>query len=139
MRRHNRFWILFPAIFLLLLDVVVTYLFQPAEYWRVSYEYTTESSPHGLLLMRYHPLAFLAFIVAYLLVVSFLVYRLPPPGHKVIALAVVVGHTAGVHSWLADRYYWLMIFNFIFFAAVTVFSWQKAEARWKYGGSYLKL
>jgi hypothetical protein len=131
-RRQNRFWILFPAIFLLLLDVLVTYWYQPAEYWRVSYAYTTEGSPHGLLLMRYHPLAFLAFMIAYVLVVAFLVYRLPAPWHKVISLAVVIGHTAGVHSWLSNRHYWLMIFNFILFAAITLFSWEKAEVRWRF-------
>ena len=131
MMRQNRFWILAPGVFVLLLDVLITYLLQPAEYWRLGYEYTTEGSPHGFLLMRYHPLAFLAFILAYILVVGILVYRLPAPWHKVIALAVVIGHTAGIHTWLRHRYYWLMIFNFILFAAITLFSWHKGEVGWK--------
>jgi hypothetical protein len=132
-RRHSRhryrFWILLPAILMILFDVGVTLLFQPPEYWRSNYDLTTEKSPFGIILLRFHPAAFLAYIFIYIVVIAFLVFWLSTPWHKITALAVVVGHTAGVFSWLGHRIYWEMIVIFIVIAAVTVYSWQRAESR----------
>jgi hypothetical protein len=126
-RDRQRFWILVPALVMILLDVGVTLYFQPAEYWSANYELTTEKSPLGVILLQFHPAAFLAFILAYMLVIGLLIYWLPAPWNRIISLAAVVGHTAGLFSWLGGRVYWVMIVLFIVIAAITVFSWQRAE------------
>ena len=53
--------------------------------------------------------------------------RLPHPWNKALALAVVVGHTAGIYGWLALRNYWYTIPTFILVGILTVACWQKAE------------
>jgi hypothetical protein len=130
--RRYRLWILLPAIAMILFDVGVTIYFQPQDYWQVSYDLTTEKSPIGMVLMRIHPAAFLVFMFAYITVVTLLVSWLPVPWHKIIALALVVGHTAGVYSWVRHRSYWAVIGIFILVAAFTVFSWQRAETLIRY-------
>jgi hypothetical protein len=127
-----RLWILLPAIMMILFDVGVTIYFQPHDYWQGSYELTTEKSPVGILLMRFHPAAFFAYIFAYIGVVTLLVLRLSAPWYRIIALAVIVGHTAGVYSWISHRNYWAMIIIFIVVATFTVFSWQRAELLSRY-------
>jgi energy-coupling factor transporter transmembrane protein EcfT len=112
---------------MILFDVGATIYFQPQDYWQVSYKLTTEMSPIGMVLMRIHPVAFLVFMFAYIIVVMLLVFWLPIPWHRIIALALVVGHTAGVYSWIRHRSYWAVIVIFILVAAFTVFSWQRAE------------
>ncbi len=125
----HRFWILLPGLLMILFDLGVTLYFQPPEYWQASYDLTTERSPIGMLLMRFHPVAFFAFMAGYIAVCAGLVLWLPSPWHRIVALALVVGHTAGVHSWLGHRVYWVMIVVFLLISAVTVFSWQKAGRR----------
>jgi energy-coupling factor transporter transmembrane protein EcfT len=112
---------------MILFDVWATMYFQPQDYWQVSYELTTEMSPIGMILMRIHPAAFLVFMLAYIIVVTLLVFWLPVPWNRIIALALVVGHTAGVYSWVRHRSYWAVIGIFIVVAAITVYSWQRAE------------
>jgi hypothetical protein len=126
-RDRRRFWILLPGLLMILLDLGVTLYFQPADYWQADYDLTTEKSPLGILLMRFHPAAFLAFMVAYIMVCAGLILRLPTPWNRVIGLALVVGHTAGVYSWLGNRIYWAMIAVFLIIATVTIFSWQQAR------------
>jgi len=125
--QRYRFWILLPAITMILFDVVATIYFQPQAYWQTSYELTTEKSLIGLILMRFHPGAFFTYIFVYIGVIAFLVFWLPAPWDRIITLAVVIGHTVRVYSWLGNRIYWAMIVMFIIIAMVTVFSWQRAE------------
>jgi hypothetical protein len=124
---HYRFWILLPAIVMILLDVGVTMYFQPQDYWQVNYELTTETSPIGVFLLHIHPAAFFGFMFTYIVVLGFLITLLPIPWNRILALAIVVGHTAGVYSWVRHRNYWLVIGIFILVAAFTVFSWQRAD------------
>ena len=130
--RRLRFWILLPALAMILFDLGLTMYFQPQEYWQVSYDLTSERSPIGTFLLSFHPNAFLAFMFAYISVITLLVFWLPGPWHKIISLALVVGHTAGVYSWISHRSYWSVILIFIVVAAFTEFSWQRAELLSRY-------
>jgi len=124
---HYRFWTLVPALAMILFDLGITLYFQPPEYWRGNYVLTTDKSPVGLFLLSIHPAAFLMFMVIYVSVVVATIIWLPIPWNRIVALAIVVGHSAGVYSWMETRNYWAVIAIFLVIAAITVFAWQRAE------------
>jgi hypothetical protein len=124
---HYRFWTLLPAIAMILFDLGLTIIFQPREYWQGSYGLTTEKSPIGVFLLSIHPAVFLIVMLIYIGIVTLLIFQLPIPWNRIIALALVVGHTAGVYSWIRSRNYWAVIVIFLAIAAVTVFAWQRAD------------
>jgi hypothetical protein len=66
-------------------------------------------------------------MLIYIGIVTLLIFQLPIPWNRIIALALVVGHTAGVYSWIRSRNYWAVIVIFLAIAAVTVFAWQRAD------------
>jgi hypothetical protein len=123
-----RFWIVLPAVILILADTLMTFLFQPASYWAEGYANRVEQSPLGAAILGGHPTLFAGFILIWILIVVLLVARLRHPWNKAMALAVVAGHTAGIYGWLVLRNYWYTIPTFILVGILTVACWQKAEA-----------
>jgi hypothetical protein len=109
--------------------MVTTFILQPSIYWTGAYQTHEEISPLGSAILRIHPAAFAAFISAWAIIVLLLVGLLREPWNRVIALAVVVGHTAGIYGWLDVRSYWSTIPIFIAVAAITVLCWRKADSR----------
>ena len=91
-------------------------------------ESSDEQSPLGAVILGGHPAFFAGFILIWVLIVVLLVARLRHPWNKAMALAVVVGHTAGIYGWLVLRNYWYTIPTFILVGILTVACWQKAEA-----------
>jgi hypothetical protein len=126
-RRLTSLWIVLPAIVVTLADWAVTFIFQPPIYWSGAFEARSEISPLGHGLLGIHPLAFSAFMVIYILVIVALVLFLKSPWNKVVALVVIVGHTAGIYGWLKDRNYWSAFPVFFLVGLMTVLCWQKAD------------
>jgi hypothetical protein len=125
-RHHASLWLVLPAIVVTLADWAVTFFFQPPAYWTGAFEARSEISPLGHGLLGIHPLVFSAFMVIYILVIVALVIFLKSPWNKVVALVVVIGHTAGIYGWLKDRSYWSAMPVFFLVGLMTVLCWQKA-------------
>jgi hypothetical protein len=127
--RRPRFWIVLPAILLILADAAVTFLFQPSIYWTGAYQDYEEISPLGSAILRIHPAAFIAFILVWVAIVLLIVALVREPWNRVVSLAVIIGHTAGIYGWLDGRSYWSTIPIFIAVAALTILCWRQADAR----------
>jgi hypothetical protein len=123
-----RFWVVLPSTLLILADLMVTLVLQPASYWAGVYRDRSERSPLGAALLTAHPAVFTFFMLGYAVVVILLVSYLRRPWDRALALAVVVGHTAGIYGWLAPRNYWSMIPFFLLVGALTVLCWRRADA-----------
>jgi hypothetical protein len=108
---------------------MLTFLFQPTSYWTGAYESYEEISPLGAAILRIHPAAFAAFVLAWMAAVLVIVGVLREPWNRMIALAVVVGHAAGIYGWLDERSTWSTISVFLTVGAITVLCWRQAEAR----------
>ena len=128
-RRRAHFWIVLPAILLILADTALTLPFQPSSYWTGSYENYEGISPLGAAILRIHPAAFAAFVLAWIAAVLLIVGLARGPWNREVGLAVVVGHSAGIYGWLDERSYWSTIPVFIAVGALTVLCWRQAEIR----------
>jgi hypothetical protein len=125
---RERFWVVLPSTLLILADLIVTLVLQPVSYWAGVYSDRAERSPLGAAMLTAHPALFPLFMLGYLVVVIVLVSCLRRPWDRALALAVVVGHTAGIYGWLAPRNYWSMIPMFLLIGALTVLCWRRADA-----------
>jgi hypothetical protein len=126
-QRKAAFWIALPAIVVVVADWAMTFFYQPAAYWRGAFDARSEISPLGYGLLGIHPVAFTAFMIAWILIITSLVFMLKNPWNKVVALTVIVGHTAGIYGWLKDRSYWSAYPIFLLIGLMTVLCWQKAD------------
>jgi hypothetical protein len=126
-RRRTSFWLVLPAIVCTLADWAATFIFQPPAYWTGAFEARSEISPLGRGLLSIHPVAFSVFMIAWILIIVILVFTLKNPWNKVVALVVIIGHTAGIYGWLKDRSYWSAFPVFLFVGLMTVLCWQKAD------------
>jgi hypothetical protein len=124
---YKSLWIVLPSVVVTLADWVATFIFQPIAYWAGTFAARNEISPLGNGLLSIHPVAFSVFMVIYIIFIVVLVFLLKPPWNKVVALTVVVGHTAGIYGWLKDRCYWSAMPVFFLVGLMTVFCWQKAH------------
>ena len=94
----------------------------------MNYAYRMETSPLGSTILSQHPALFAAFILLWLLIVVLLLARLPEPWNRAVALAIIVGHTAGIYGWLVLRNYWYTIPIFVLVGILTTVCWQRAES-----------
>jgi hypothetical protein len=127
-QRKAAFWIVLPAIVVALADWAMTFFFQPAAYWSGAFDARSEISPLGYRLLGLHPLVFSGFMIAYILIITLLVFLLKNPWNKAVALVVIIGHTAGIYGWLKDRSYWSALPVFFLVGLMTVLCWQKADS-----------
>jgi hypothetical protein len=116
-----------PAVLLIVGDGVVTLLLQPAAYWTESYALAIERSPLGLRVLTTHPVAFVIFMLIWLVFIVAVVELLHRPWNRALVLTVVVGHTAGLYGWLAPRNYWATLPMFVIVGVMTTLCWSKAE------------
>ena len=88
------------------LDAVLTLRGQSAEYWAGNYARVNELSPTFHHLLAYHPLAFVAGILAWLLIFGTIILLLPRMLALAMSLAVTIGHTWGATTWLLHRFHY---------------------------------
>jgi hypothetical protein len=88
------------------LDAALTLRGQSAEYWAGNYAGVNELSPTFHHLLAYHPLAFVAGFLAWLLIFGTMILLLPRMLALAISLAVTIGHTWGATTWLLHRFHY---------------------------------
>jgi hypothetical protein len=110
-RKH--LWLCVPPIIVCLFDNAMTLWNQPADYWAGEFWMAHEAAPHGLWLLKRHPLAFAGGMLSYICIFSFVIVYLPRVFALLISTALVLGHTVGACIPIAqDRPldgYWLSI------------------------------
>lgn len=93
-----------PPVMFAALDGALTLTGQSAEYWAGNYGRVNELSPTFNHLLAYHPLAFAAGSLAWMLVFCGMILLMPPMLALTTSIAVTVGHALGSMTWLL---YWI--------------------------------
>ncbi|HMK08360.1 MAG TPA: hypothetical protein VK449_04940 [Anaerolineales bacterium] len=124
---RSRAWIVFPAVVLTALDGLLTLYRQPLAYWAGEFSASHEYSPLGHFFLALHPAAFAGMMLFWTLVVFLGGLLLEDPWGRIWALMIVIGHTTGSFDWLQSFNYFGGLTVFLAAAAMTVFSWRKAD------------
>ncbi|MFO0873945.1 MAG: hypothetical protein U0575_08245, partial [Phycisphaerales bacterium] len=123
--RARKLWLCLPPAVLCVIDQSVTLWWQPAAYWRGDYAMAREMNPHYGWLLRQHPLAFEAGVVAWIVAFSAAILWLPRRWAFACALAITFGHTWGAGGWLAGNLamgYWAALALCAMSAVLVVFA-----------------
>jgi hypothetical protein len=114
-------------------DLVLTLYGQGPHYWSGGRDRVNEANPQFNQLLQYHPLAFLAGGLGWILVFSTLILVLPRRLSLWLVLGVVMGHTWGMTTWIRSLWpepsYWVCLGLWVVVSgatAVVVGSWQWA-------------
>lgn len=95
----SRLWLCRPPIIVCALDGCMTLWGQPAAYWAEGYSAVRESNPLAASLLTFHPLAFVASGIPYVLIVGGAIFMPPWRFSVVIAFVVTISHLVGVFAW----------------------------------------
>ena len=93
-----------PPVMFAALDGALTLTGQSAEYWAGNYGRVNELSPTFNHLLSYHPLAFAAGVLTWMLVFCGMILLMPQTLALTTSIAVTVGHSLGSMTWLL---YWI--------------------------------
>ncbi len=91
-----------PPVALAIVDGTLTLAGQSASYWAGNYGQVNEISPTFNHLLSYHPLAFAAGLLGWIVVLCGMILLMPQTLALTTSIAVTVGHTWGAMSWLLN-------------------------------------
>ena len=114
-----------PPILLFILDITLTLLGQPEEYWAGNYDMARERSPEVRRVMQTDPVLLFVMIAVWIGVIVFLIRVLPQTLAELFSVATTVAHTAAASSWLrifVEHSYQLKIAISIVSGCLIVFS-----------------
>jgi uncharacterized membrane protein YciS (DUF1049 family) len=83
-----------------LIDLTVTLTGQPEPYWNGQYSHAKEGNPIPRWLLNQHPLALISVILIWIALFSSAILLLSKPAARVVAFAVMLGHTCAAAGWL---------------------------------------
>jgi hypothetical protein len=128
--RGGRLWLCVAPAVLATLDKAMTLWGQPAEYWAGDYTGYNELNPVSAWSLGWHPLALVVQNFLWISAFGLLIVVLPRRMAKILALAIAMGHAAGVGWWLLIILQWfpLVMIHFLASAALLVFTWERADA-----------
>ena len=127
-RRRTGWWAIIPPVAVCLFDQAIVLWGQPKIYWSGHYDYAREASPAGLWLLQRNPIFFGAGMIGWILLFSTVILFVPRKLGLIFSMAVLLGHTWGSCSWLADRFsygYWSCFVLLVLAAWVTVICWER--------------
>jgi len=139
-----------PPALLNLCDNAATLAGQSKAYWAGDFSRVNEASPTFHHLLTIHPAAFIVGGLGLALLVAGLVMLLPDTLALTVSIAVTVGHTVGVATWLAWRFEFdyqivngLILLTAALLAVCIRYGWRAAPAdphplgRWPAPARYL--
>ena len=121
-------WLYLPPVVFALLDLAVTLLAQPADYWQGHYGFA--QTPHPLLvrLLEWHPLAFVVGGLVWIALFVVAIGLLPRRGALLLSAFLVMGHAWGVSTvlcWRVPGGYWLTLLLFLAAAWTLTTAWAR--------------
>ncbi|MFO0970643.1 MAG: hypothetical protein U0793_34320 [Gemmataceae bacterium] len=96
----QRLWLCLPPIALGGLDIALTLLGQPSEYWAGDYRLAEELNPLARPLLTWHPFAFLGLGVLWLVSVALGILVLPRFSARLACFGFASSHAIGAATWL---------------------------------------
>lgn len=126
--QRRKIWLCVPPFALCMLDQSITLYGQSFNYWKGNYSVANEVNPWFNWLLRQHPLAFEAGIIAWIVVFSVVILALPRRASMTISMAIVLGHTWGTATWMCFVLpfgYWIALALFLASSIIIVATWEK--------------
>ncbi len=114
--RTNKWINLAPALIACLIDITVTIVHQPKEYWEGNLNKANEGNPIGATLMANHVSGIFLISGIWIILVVVLGYYLPNKISRYFLLFTLIAHSYGASTWISPRYgFWsamaLILFN----------------------------
>lgn len=118
--KKQKLFLLIPALWASLFDIVVTIIHQPKEYWAGNLAVANEGNPIGKMMMTNHVSGIFIISIFWLVLIALLGYYLPRLLSRIFLVFVLIVHGWAASTWISPRYgFWsvivLMIFNSILF------------------------
>jgi hypothetical protein len=96
----GRLWLCLPVAIACVIDVIASMLGQSPAYWAGAYIEANELNPLGRWFLSIHPLAFIAYNLGVIVLLTLTVLIVPNMPAKIIATSFVIFRAAGVEDWL---------------------------------------
>ncbi|PKQ61971.1 hypothetical protein BZG02_13605 [Labilibaculum filiforme] len=104
-----------PAVWVCLFDVIITLVYQPAEYWSGDLSLANEANPIGAFVMKYHTSGLFILSALWLGLIVLLGYYLPKKWASIFLLFVFIAHCFGGASWVNIHFgFWAVMLFFLF-------------------------
>jgi hypothetical protein len=100
-KNKSNFIVLIPLILVMVVDIAFTIIGQSKDYWQ-NYSNFNEANPMGQILLSAGPIYTVIFSALYILLIIFLIKKLPKPLNIMIYIGFFVGHIWGGVSWLPE-------------------------------------
>ncbi len=84
-------------------DATVTLLLQSPEYWSGRYETASEGEVIGAMMLRLHPLAFLAWIAVWALALAIVIALVPQIIARIVCVSAALLHTFALLQWVLTQ------------------------------------
>jgi hypothetical protein len=107
----------------------LTLVYQPAAYWAGAVDAVNEISPIDRWMLVRHPLAFVAWVAAWIMAFSVAIRCLPTRVGMAVALTLILGNVSGAYSWVSWRVpagFWVSYGMDLLIAALLVVTWARA-------------
>ena len=92
-----------PPLVFAVLDGLLTIAGQSAVYWS-NHSASNEANPVFSALLQSHPMAFLAGLTLWLVLLAAIIVVLPRMFALILSITITFGHTIGSGSWLFDHF-----------------------------------
>ncbi|MEQ9309844.1 MAG: hypothetical protein RLN90_10345 [Balneolaceae bacterium] len=116
MDRLNRWINLTPTLIASLIDITITIVHQPKEYWEGNLNKANEGNPLGAIFMANHISGLFIISAIEVILIMLFGYYLPRKISRYLLLFVLIAHSCAATTWIARRYgFWsvmtLALFN----------------------------
>lgn len=120
-------WInLSPALIASVIDITVTIVHQPQEYWNGDLSKANEGNPIGAFLMSEHIGGLFAISALWVTIVISLGYYLNTKYSRYFLLFTLIAHSYGAATWISPRYgFWSAMTLILFNTATYLFTEQR--------------
>ncbi len=126
----GRLWLCVPIIITDLIDVTVTMLGQPAEYWKGSYNLVREFNPFARWFIVIHPVGAVIYIVLDIVMISMLIIVLPLMISKILSAFWAIGSAKAIYNWLVGPLHmgwWISNAVILIPTIILVYAFDKAS------------
>ncbi|MDP2926310.1 MAG: hypothetical protein Q8N99_08080 [Nanoarchaeota archaeon] len=120
--------ILIPLILVMSLDLIFTITGQSKDYWK-NYSDYNEVNPIGQTFLSANPIYFMISYIFYIILVLFLIIKLPRPINIMLYIGFFLGHVWGSSTWISEilsRYFSIEMNEFysriIYFIIIAIIS-----------------
>lgn len=107
-----------PALWACTIDLILTIINQPIEYWHGSLQVANEGNPIIIYLMKISVYGLFIFLGLWLLFIGIITLYLSPLLTKMLSLFVLIAHTYGAASWLSQCCGFWAVINYIILNSV---------------------